>query len=201
MKHGAWMTKRRTMLLSVFCLLAMMATGHTRTLTPLADIVQIAADWVASCAVTAQGGVKCWGTGYPDQEAQTAIDVKEFTRNVVALDQGDLYPICAISRGGRVKCLYKNNQGQIKSINIKGINARAVAIKVGYGHACVLTITGGVRCWGLNGYGQLGDGTRESRQTAVAVNGLDSGVTAISMSGSQLCLDRNRRCQMLGGDL
>ncbi len=164
MKHSAWMTKRRTMLLSIFCLLAMMATGHARTLAPLADIVQIAADEVASCAVTEHGGVKCWGSGgtaYPYQEEQTAVDVKGFTRNVVALDQGYSYPICAISRDGRVKCLYKNNHDQIKSINIKGINARVVAIKVGHDHACVLTITGGVRCWGLNGYGQLGDGTRE----------------------------------------
>jgi len=33
------------------------------------------------------------------------------------------------------------------------------SIRVGYDHACGVTVTGEVYCWGGNGSGQLGDGS------------------------------------------
>lgn len=54
-------------------------------------------------------------------------------------------------------------------------------------HACALDTGGGVRCWGDNFRGQLGDGTSTNRETATPVSGLSSGVTAIAAGAFHTC--------------
>lgn len=63
-------------------------------------------------------------------------------------------------------------------------------------HACALDGHGGVRCWGNNDYGQLGDGTTERRLTPVPVNGID-GAALIAVGQAATCAvlrDRTVRC-------
>ena len=57
----------------------------------------------------------------------------------------------------------------------------------GFAHFCVVTRGGGVECWGLNTWGQLGDGTTNDSRTPVRVMGLEGPATAVSANAGHSC--------------
>ena len=60
------------------------------------------------------------------------------------------------------------------------------SIAAGGGHACALLRDTTVRCWGLNEYGKLGDGTTTNRSTPTEVLGL-TGVQQIALGTAHTC--------------
>lgn len=63
---------------------------------------------------------------------------------------------------------------------------RAQAVEVGCAHACALTASGAVECWGRNQFGELGDGTRVDRRVPAPVLGLPP-VAEIAVGCAHAC--------------
>lgn len=77
--------------------------------------------------------------------------------------------------------------------NFKKQNTRTKVTALGYG-GCIL-YNEGVKCWGRNSFGAVGNNSTTDSQTAVAVNGLSpgtkAGVTDIAGGDNHVCVVRN----------
>jgi alpha-tubulin suppressor-like RCC1 family protein len=92
---------------------------------------------------------------------------------------------CAVTSTGGVKC-WGRDFGSTP-VDIAGLASGVAAVSVGTSHRCVITTAGGAKCWGDNTYGELGGGTLAYSAVPVDVQGLTSGVTAISAGWNHTC--------------
>jgi alpha-tubulin suppressor-like RCC1 family protein len=165
-------------------------------------VVAIAAGGQHACALTSAGGVKCWGSnlfgGVGDgttTDRLTPVDVSGLTSGVAAIAVGAFHT-CAVTTGGAAKCWGGNEFGELGNgttfaslvpVNVTGLSSGVTAITAGGRQTCVVTSTGGVKCWGHNASGQLGDGGGYSRSTPVDVAGLSSGAVDVAAGGRHTC--------------
>jgi alpha-tubulin suppressor-like RCC1 family protein len=155
-----------------------------------------------TCALLADGAVKCWGSNVYGQlgngnnvNQTTPFDVSGLTSGVGRISAGDFHT-CALLAAGGVKCWGRNDEGQLGDgsdadqaapVDVAGLTEGVAAISSGRYHTCALLSGGGAKCWGYNGYGQIGDNSSSGRNTPVDVHGLTSGVLEIEAGGYHTC--------------
>ncbi len=174
--------------------------------TPVAGldsgVIDIAAGYTHSCAVTAAGGVLCWGANLNGQLGDGTLTrrlvptpVTGLAAGVAAIRAGWQFT-CALTDEGRAQCWGANQNGQIGDGSltdrlvptpVQGLGAGLSALATGAAHACAVTAAGGLRCWGDNSGGQLGDGTTTDRPLPVAVRRLARGVVDVAAGGLHSC--------------
>jgi len=178
-------------------------------------VTAIAAGGAHTCALMSTGAVKCWGRNGNGElgdgsttDRNTPVAATGLASGVTAISVGDLHT-CALMSTGGVKCWGRNNFGQLGNgstidsavpVDVSGLAGAVAAVAARGLHTCALTSAGGVKCWGANHAGQLGDGTTTESHTPVDVSGLAGGVTAIAGGGSYTCATTSAAAAKCWGD-
>ena len=152
-------------------------------------VVAITAGSLHTCALTSAGAVTCWGNDYYGQLGGG------LATGFVAITAG-YHHTCGLTVGGGVKCWGANYGGQLGDgstatsavpVNVSGLDSGVIAIAAGAVHSCAIVTGGGVKCWGTNDGGQLGNGTTVNSFTPVDVSGLGSEATALALGAYHSC--------------
>lgn len=196
-------TARRFLFAAGTCVLLL---GLLRPATsPSVMVSTVAAGSFHTCAVVAgSGGVRCWGQNWSGQlgdgtrmSRNTPVDVAGLS-GVVAIAAGEVHT-CALTSDEAVKCWGENGSGELGDgteterrtpVDVSGLSSGVVALAIGGTHTCVLMDQqhgAGVKCWGDNSVGQLGDGTTTDASVPVDVLGLEGGVRAIGLGYAHSC--------------
>ncbi len=177
----------------------------------------VAAGTAHTCALLGTGAVSCWGDndagelgrGATSDRSVTPMDVMSLA-NARGITAGNAFT-CAVRDGGTASCWGDNSAGQLgdgtttpSSVPVTVMMATDVArLTAGGDHVCLRTRTSSaLACWGLNGAGQLGDGTTSDRRTPGALLAMPTGVASVSAGAQHTCATRTTGaplCWGLGG--
>ena len=172
--------------------------------SPINGISVVSAGGNHTC-VLVQGQVQCWGSNSYGQlgdgttrDRLTPGPVIMLPMTVNNLSAGSGHT-CALLADGSAWCWGENSFGQLgDGTTIRRLMPVAVAnmeetvngISVGVQHTCAITTAGGVKCWGANLYGELGDGTLRDHYTPTDVWHFECAqISAVSEAECQALVD------------
>ncbi len=161
----------------------------------LPRIASVSAGRYFSLAVTTGNTVYAWGQNAMGQlgdgtteDRLTPVKVPGLP-DIVQVSAGRNHSLALDSHGG-VWAWGANDRGQLgdgtntdrtSPVRVSGLAAGIAYISAGADHSLAVTATGGVKAWGSNSLGQLGDGTYTDRNAPVNV------------LGNHKCKNRQRR--------
>ena len=179
-------------------------------------VTAVSAGGYYACAIGG-GALECWGdnsaaqlgTDTPTAAKPTPIALAMFPSGVTAISTGGDHA-CAVMNSGAF-CWGNNSDGRLGAgypilgggpFPVEGLSAGVSTISAGYSHSCAV-VDGGAWCWGSNQLGNLGNSSVPVGMIAfvpVPVDGLSTGVTAISAAGSTSCAIVNGGVQCWGSN-
>jgi len=177
-----------------------------------------------TCAVMDDGDIKCWGINTNGElgdgtttQRLSPTDVVGLTKEATSVSVGGHYT-CARLQDNSVQCWGDGWAGQLGDgeyrlsthpVQVNGLEAGVIQLDTGKDHSCVLMFNGGVKCWGRNYSGQLGDGNQtgkilepvnaERLDNIASIDAGDYHNCAITTSGNAKCWGKNTDGQ-LGND-
>ncbi|MBC7532551.1 MAG: hypothetical protein H7318_13330 [Oligoflexus sp.] len=164
----------------------------------LTAATQLAAGLNHNCAINA-GSVYCWGSNNLGQDGDGTI-VNKLIPTLVSLATPSFVATganhsCAVISGGAVKCWGQNTNGQLGNGSTTASNVpvavtgltNVIALSLSGDFSCaVLDAGAGVKCWGANSYGQLGNSTFTDSSIPVISNGAN-GAISMASGGNHSC--------------
>ncbi|MBS1961844.1 MAG: choice-of-anchor D domain-containing protein, partial [Bdellovibrionales bacterium] len=175
----------------------------------ISTAIGVASGTQTNCVLLANGTIQCiglnnygqLGDGTTNGAQSATVSVSGITTATQISAGGN--NTCARLSDATVKCWGRNQHGEVgdgttaerhSPVSVSGLtNVASVTVGKIYewdegsaGHACALLSDGTVRCWGLNTYGELGDGTTTNSTTPVTVTGLTN-VASLSLGENHSC--------------
>jgi alpha-tubulin suppressor-like RCC1 family protein len=177
-----------------------------QTVKGITSAISITAGSMHSCAVLANGTMKCWGKNFDGQIGNGAASTNVLTpvtvvglAGAVSAAAGDSHT-CAVMLDGTASCWGSNWSGELgigtkgqehttpeEVLGIDNVNVLAL----GLGFTCAALDNGSVECWGNNEFGQLGMGTSGPPRPSPEVVSELSGVQTISSGYRSTCAARS----------
>lgn len=175
----------------------------------LSGVTAISAGGNSTCARISDGSAWCWGLNYGGSRAERVRKAGGGSLTGVTSVGAGGQSDCASTSDGSAWCWGVNDNGELgngtttassgavrvtrsSGGNLTGVSTVTVAINV---YSCARTTDGSAWCWGVNGSGQLGDGTTIERHRAVRVTAAGGGnlarVSSVSAGAYNTCARTN----------
>jgi alpha-tubulin suppressor-like RCC1 family protein len=157
-----------------------------------------------TCVIMANGDINCWGANASGQcgTGDKTSPAQPHVVNTPGKQWEEVSPgvehTCAVDQGGQVYCWGANNGGQSgSSVSLLptaagGEKTPLTSIASANLHTCAAMLPSGgngVRCWGTEDKGALGDGApaNTSNPTAVTALGLNAEIKEVAVGGGHTC--------------
>jgi len=174
-----------------------------------------ATDWATvspggdgTCAVKTDHTVWCWGLNYAGQlgngtttNSSVPVQVSGHATDWATVTSGQDYT-CAEKTDGTVWCWGVNGSGQLGDgtttdrpvpVQVSGHATDWATVTASWAHTCAEKTNHTLWCWGDNGFGQLGDGTKTNRPVPVQVSGHTTDWATVSDGLGHTCAEKTDR--------
>ena len=125
----------------------------------------LSSGYTHTCAVFSNTGLSCWGANSYGQLGDGTTEI----------------------RAGQSRSATEIDLRALQSHRVPGFEAGSRFVSAGSKNTCAITLSGELKCWGANDYGQLGNNTQAGSTLPTKVLGFENGATAVSVGDEFAC--------------